>query len=309
MEGIVRLTGAAPAFIPLETNAALLRFRPSPDPALKYVPVPNAFDHNEQGLRSPRRPLKKPDGVFRISVLGDSIAYGTCNDKEYLPAQKTFPQLLEDRLNARSFKGIRRVEVLNFSVPGYDTRQEVAFFKVRGKNAQTDLALLAYCLNDMFDASAQLEDFQISSAHARSAVFLRAVVARSALARWAWAKTALSAPANETSDRVREGFSQLGALGRSEHFKTLVAVFPFFEEYLSASWPEETRDALHKAAQAGFETLDLRPVLEEKSGGDLKTLQGRCDNEHLDERGHRAAAEALEAFLLERSALGKALIK
>lgn len=52
------------------------------------------YDQNEFGFRGPNRALDKPDGVFRILVLGDSYTYGlgVANDETYC-------RVLENLLN------------------------------------------------------------------------------------------------------------------------------------------------------------------------------------------------------------------
>jgi len=77
---------------------------------------------NEWGMRDRERALEKPEGVFRIAVLGPSHVMGSG-----VADDDTFTRLLEQSLN-RSAGGAsgRRFEVLNFGVAAYALTQQLA---------------------------------------------------------------------------------------------------------------------------------------------------------------------------------------
>lgn len=91
---------------------------------------------------------EKPDGVYRIIVPGDSIAAG-----HSLPIEKAFPDQLEALFAARDMK----VEVLNLSVDGYETTQEVTALEYKGLQFDPDEVILAYCMNDIGSQSGSLD--------------------------------------------------------------------------------------------------------------------------------------------------------
>ena len=128
--------------------------RPSAYPELKYELTPGAsggawgtdIKINSQGFRGPE-PSRNPS-THRVIVLGDSIAFG-----HNLPVEDTFSFQLQQRLVAHG----RDVEILNFGVGGYDTLQEVSLLEIRGLKYHPDLVVVAYCLNDISIASADVE--------------------------------------------------------------------------------------------------------------------------------------------------------
>ncbi len=100
---------------------------------------------NAHGWRSPEVPLAKPEGVYRVLVLGDSFMAGLqVNDGE------TFASVLERRLGREGLP--RRVEVINFGVPSWGTDQEYLSLHKYGLAFKPDLVLLAfYGQNDVSD--------------------------------------------------------------------------------------------------------------------------------------------------------------
>ena len=97
---------------------------------------------NLKGLRDYEFPEKKPEGVFRIIVLGDSITEGHAIDIE-----STYPKKLEKLLNKG--KPTRKHEVINCGVTGYNTFQELIFLKEKGIKYQPDLVIVGFCPNDI----------------------------------------------------------------------------------------------------------------------------------------------------------------
>jgi hypothetical protein len=119
-----------------------LLFRPSydvlflqPDRALGWTQVPNlewtwagvhwhandfsvAVKTNSRGFRDLERNPRKPEGVVRIALLGDSFV-----EALQVPLEQTAGQVLETRLNASRTDPARRYEVLNFGISNYGVGQ------------------------------------------------------------------------------------------------------------------------------------------------------------------------------------------
>lgn len=109
-----------------------------------------AFKTNNLGMRDRVRDEKKPAGVKRVLVLGDSMVFGQAVEQE-----KVFTHLLEQKLGSS-------IEVLNAGHCAYNTEEEYHFLKYRGLKWEPDILILGYCLvNDTIDCTQAENDFQI----------------------------------------------------------------------------------------------------------------------------------------------------
>jgi hypothetical protein len=98
---------------------------------------------NSQGIRADYEiPLEKPPGVKRIVVLGDSYGMGYEVD-----LKDAFTTQMADRLEAAG----HRVEIVNLSVSGYGTAEELLMLEHRGFAFHPDLVLLAWHGTDLDD--------------------------------------------------------------------------------------------------------------------------------------------------------------
>ena len=154
----------------LEVAARVLHWWPDaffqPDERFGYFHIPNArgwwvnidapgefqtpVHINSQGLRDREYPYEKPEGVFRILVLGDSFA-----DALEVPLEDSFQEVLEARLNEQADMTI---EVINGGVWGYGNDQELLFYRLEGRKYQPDLVLLAFqSTSDVLENHRELE--------------------------------------------------------------------------------------------------------------------------------------------------------
>lgn len=115
-----------------------LIFRHRPSWETRYGDV--LVTYNERGLRD-RPILPKGEREYRVLALGDSVTFGTGVDQD-----KTFAARLEPLLQGRLHRPVR---VINSGVGGYNTVQEVTYFKQEGISLKPDLVLLTYVQNDI----------------------------------------------------------------------------------------------------------------------------------------------------------------
>lgn len=106
-----------------------------PHPELGYTLNPQKEGINSLGLRHRELSLDKPEELFRVIVLGDSVAWD----------EGSFVELLGERMG-RLRNG--PVEVINASIPGYTTYQERLLLERNLLPLQPSLVIVQYCLND-----------------------------------------------------------------------------------------------------------------------------------------------------------------
>jgi len=103
---------------------------------------PVAF--NSAGMRDREHAVAKPEGVFRVLVLGDSFM-----EALQVPFEESFPSVVEHELSQETG---RRVEVLNASVSGWGTDDELKYLTRYGMQWKPDLILVVMTLhNDISD--------------------------------------------------------------------------------------------------------------------------------------------------------------
>lgn len=107
----------------------------------QYIRIPKTtISISSLGTRDHEYPVHKPQGVYRIIILGDSVAFGWGVQME-----QTFPKRLESLLASDG-----KYEVMNFAVPGYNTVQEVETLKSKCLAYSPDLVIFHVRSNDYF---------------------------------------------------------------------------------------------------------------------------------------------------------------
>lgn len=274
-EILVRLTGSAPQVAFFRND----QFQLSKNVRIGWEPIPNPdatgdslhpawseAQRNSLGYRDYEHTVLKVPGVYRIAVLGDSVAKGFGTERH----EGTFPSVLERKLT----EGGARAEVLNFGVEGYNTQQEVETLRDRALAYSPDLVVLAYVLNDRTWPAHHLyiemleREFRTRSvsltrlspvlAHSALYCFLRFGV----LDRFFASAVSSDARVKELvdlvqKDTVEEYFGVLAGLSKSGGFDVVVVVFPTLDALSSYKHLDEHRWVRDLSARHGFRHLDL----------------------------------------------------
>ena len=126
VEIAVRLLGIGPRFHVIYRE----NYQLSDNSVIGYELVPGSPDGeytiNSAGIRGREVAVSKPDGVFRIAIIGDSISFGF-----HCRRDQTYAARLDTLLNRQAPTGSPRFEVLNFGVPGYNIAQAVETLRAR----------------------------------------------------------------------------------------------------------------------------------------------------------------------------------
>jgi|GEM_PF-5382175 len=142
---VYRPTGTLSNFYEYDGFKTLVHDRP-------WLPFPVSVQTNGEGfMGSVEYAIPKPPDVIRIAAIGDSFTEGP-----YVQTQSSYPSQLETVLNSLApCRGVRKFEVLNLGVGGYDIPFAAHRFITRGSKYLPDLVLWLV-KNDDFEESAEL---------------------------------------------------------------------------------------------------------------------------------------------------------
>ena len=258
---------------------------------------------NSFGLRGPNLPLGKPDGVFRILLLGDSFTFGYGVEDD-----STYGRQLE-RLFVDQPAECGRIEVLNAGVNGYNTSQELAWLRRSGLNFRPDLVILAFTPNDIMtenEGKRMLRWPLLKELLSRSALYqfaaprLKALVYRKAGKAY---QDTLSlflqgdAAVDSRVEGLRAQLAEFHQAAVSHDFQPVLVVFPFAEQVIRRefqAWPPPAIE--QQASSDQLPLLDLLPVFRDAvDRGESVYLNE--PTRHPNGRGHQITADSLYAFL------------
>jgi len=145
------------------TELALRRFSPQPlgvtlhDPyglamhwpgLVQYLPqYHETLSFNSAGMRDREHPVEKPEGTFRILLLGDSFI-----EAAQVAFEESLPSLLERGLRQRT---ARQVEVVSAGVAGWSTDQQLRYLTTYGMKWHPDLVVVAMTLHNDIEENLQ----------------------------------------------------------------------------------------------------------------------------------------------------------
>jgi len=307
------------------------RYLPDAEIGHKLVPLQVAYTHsfpvrtNSFGFRNREIAQIPAADTFRILCLGDSLTFGAGVAEE-----ETYPRQLESRLNANA---PLRVEVINTGVPGYDTWQEVAFFRRQGLEFHPNLVVLGFYGNDVVPKPSKVVVADERSGRVERQGFDRIVpdaivhlLKRSVLLlflRDRYVKLSNQiAPSSAslhqramltgTSDEfletgwqeVERSLQELISLSRERQFHLLIVAFPMAEQLLR-DYPRADYQSRLKllADRHHIPLLDLKPAFEKNFSG-FGSLFIEWDG-HPNGKAFSIAAEEIEHYILDELRVGK----
>jgi lysophospholipase L1-like esterase len=247
----------------------------------------------------------KPAGLFRIAVLGDSIAAAHPVRVGHEPS---FSDELERLLNERV--GAPQFEVLNFGTDGYGTPEEARLLETHVARFDPDLVLVQYCLNDpatsytptvwflegkepasyLLDLVRRRLGYTPSEIHPAHSRYTHGTIEWTRL----YDRDGLAWP------KVLRGFARIESWARTRNVPVALALFPLLldaraSESDRALMPEIYAQVRNAAAARGFRVIDLEPAFAGQDPAVMRLLPE--DPIHPSALGHRLAAQAIAAAL------------
>ncbi len=277
----------------------------SPDPLTLYLPraglvkrfsnreFNTAVKINSVNMRDREYPLKKPDGVKRIAVMGDSFVFGWGVEHKEI-----FTEILEN-------KYLERTEVLNFGVSGYQAYQELQRLKKEALKFQPEIVFFfLYGIPEGYwgdgpvypDEKLTFKKKFIAFLEKQSYFFVLLQEARGVLrVTKSSVQEAASFPYEIDVNKGWEILSDLKRLSLENRFEPLVVYIPLKQYARAGSEPDSQRVA-EQCLSRGIPFLDLTKPLHDFWIKENKSPYFRIDD-HWNRDGHRVAAAALNDYL------------
>lgn len=265
----------------------------SADPRRIYEGVPGKCGQNALGFRDRAHALEKPPGVYRVAVIGDSVAHG-----QGVQAEEALGRVLERELAAHG----KTAEVLVFATTGYSTRQQRALLDIAFRYAP-DLVLWTYVLNDPADPLIDNANGELGTYwHAPPSFALDAL---HQLWRRAGANLASRDCPDEWHrrmhcahrDEIAANFAAIAAAGKARGVPVVLALLPLLPKEGWAPYPfADIHADLRRMADArGLPVIDAVGAFTHARIDEvgLPDARGEFDPWHPNARGHALLGEYL----------------
>jgi len=252
-----------------------------------------SFSVNSWGMPYDEVAKAKPEGVFRIAFVGDSLS---CGFKLPVRRSEIYLEVLERLLNEDAPDGLR-FECLNFGVNSYGIRQSLRVAETRVPAFSPDLIVAQGCLNDPYPSDTVYAT-SVPPPRSRLAAFLWR---RLRPARF-WAHSFVERAYDDHGRaQLGDGIAGFGEIARRGR-PTLLLLFPYLYRPAYESWGFDKYHRLwsEDADRAGLPFVDLYADFE-RAG--LITDVWPQDPIHPRANGHRLAAEVLLRELRARGLL------
>jgi Flp pilus assembly protein TadD len=316
-EVFVRIFGWAPPIKAIQLSSYDCIYRRSRNPILGFELKANYRNDtpdfiqtyertNSHGQRDRERTFRKPAGVRRVLLLGDSVVEGYG-----LRESETISCRFEDLYRDGS------TEVLNFGVSAYCTRAEIELLETKGLQFDPDVVVLVFVEND-FD-NFNREAFPLGGTRDRPAI-ATALFRASHLFRLASVRLNLfhfgaeADPArwNQKAlgdNNVAEGLRRFRELADRHGFEPLVVIWPrFLDDRITdmCFMPEGSAQLVveHLAAMNTIPSVRLSEFFQRHHAASADAANPRQyytlgDELHPSATGCRIAAEALRQILAD----------
>ena len=144
-EIILRDLGYAASDIYTPGRAGLLILNPNKKIHIRSACFQNDVQTNSLGFHSKEYSLEKPEGVFRIAIIGDSFI-----EAMQVPLDKMMASLLEQKLNSWASLSYE-YEVIPFGISSHGTYRNILYYENYVAKFKPDLVIDALALNDIED--------------------------------------------------------------------------------------------------------------------------------------------------------------
>ena len=270
------------------------------DPVLGYVMAPGG-DINTRGMRGAEVADAPAAGTTRLVMIGDSFTFG-----QGVADADTQPQQLERALGPG-------YEVVNMGVSGYNTVQELLYWRAQGIQLHPAALVVAFTLSDAELGFLGLKDTrglwvirvkEFVKAHVGMYLWARHAIS---MVRERWARAAadgvwpevvplqdaVEGRTSEGWDRCAAALANLASDCRELGIPCVLVIWPILEHLDNYPYARFHEFVARAAERAGFTAVvDLMPTF---VGRDERSLQVSETDMHPNAEGHRLAAATIAA--------------
>lgn len=278
---------------------------PTNDPFFEYELVPGiekvfmgaTVRTNQWRMRDREYELQRPEGTFRIALIGasNSMGYGVEQDE-------VFSEILEERLNKELSGGKwQRYEVLNFSVGGYQMLDRLYVLDQRVPRFDPQLVLVCATMHDLRWAIYQRMVRQIRDGKPLHFAFLEEI-AREAGVEQGQSETRMAQKLKQRRAILAAGcFEEIARIASREGFMAVVLnlrirIDPVHPEMIQQS---------ELSRKAGLITIDLFDAYEGQKDTDMYLLPS---DPHPTALAHRRLADELWNDLMSEPTIREILV-
>ena len=267
---------------------------------------------NSHGMRGAEISKEKPEGVFRIAILGDSVAFG------YGVAEgEGFPVLLEKKLNEHLDT---EVEMLNFSVVGYSTIQGLLLLPDKILGFDPDIIIIAHHLNDIYNPGrVAIAPSPVKSFFAQNSRLLgcfkighqleaRFIVNKKEELEEEFKGSYKDAylPNSPIWSRHKDLLGWFGKISKEQGLPMVLILLPIFENFDQNYQYKEAHETLERAGiKAGLKVIDLSPLSVDYDKSAVSYRNQPNDPDHPNLAGHEKLSEVIYNGLLKEKLLPK----
>lgn len=287
-------------------NMSDQRYLYRPSSLFGYEHIPNNKPYtNRYGLLGKEYKLKKDDDVYRILILGDSIA-----------EQRWSADFLEEDLNRDKYlSGMHRFEIWNAGVSSYDVRRHALFLKYRGATYNPDMVIIFLFMND-FNSDNNIYyktkngiacyNFHLEELHKKSFRVNPFLMQYSCAYRYAILKLSTCLLQKEKSNGVNksenDGRYYLGEIKnicKKRKISLYVVVFPYlknFDEYQPYQ-KEQYFSIMKVLKEINLDYIDLYSMYDKLIRQNFNIREKEEDEIHPSKEAHRLIAVEIYQYL------------
>lgn len=268
------------------------------------------YQLNSEGFRDYNHSLQKPNGTFRIVVLGDSFTFG----QGVYKLEDTNPKKLEELLN-KNF-GEEKYEVFNFGKRGINTKDELKILEDYGLKYNPDLVIINFYIDDAdFEGYKGLNWIENKEKQMHPFLYrnnkkfphfyyfilgkLNSFVYRSKLLKHkSYSLHLKEVYQSKNWEEEKNILKEIKILSKNNDFKTAIIIFSILNNQSDKAGLKETYSGIQKDLEReGFPVLNL---YDSYGKYDFKSLWISAWDSHPNEKGHEIAAKTVYNFLIEK---------